>query len=202
MSRSRQKKERAPKAAGTTTFLSRLRLALAWPGLYGWIGIVFGVSGLWFLPSGLVLRGRAAILSEEGPRAHEAAQSARHLGFGEMEPTETLVRTRTGVDKKRWSPPFGFMAPSVRRERSEGGVGNIGREERPVYMVPDPLTDRTLVRAHEGARANARASIVFGVFCLAVSGFWWGFRLLDPVARLSEAARAGKDGSPSGRKAP
>ncbi len=200
-------------ATGTTTFLSRLQWALAWPGLYGWVGIAFALSGLWFVPSGLALRSRGASLSEEGPRAPGVAESARHLGFGEVGPAETVARTKTGEDRKGWSPPFGFMAPSLRQERREDGPGkvghgkdgpgNVGHEKRrPEYVVPDPLAGRALVRAREGARANARSSIVFGVFCLAASGFWWGFRLLDPHARLSATAQAGNDGSPSGRKAP
>lgn len=180
--------------AAVTAFLSPVQRALAWPRIYGWVGIVFALSGLWFLPSGLVLRSRAASLAEGTPGAREPAESARHLGFGEVGPAETVVRTKTGEDEKRWSPPFGFMAPSLRRERREdgpgedrpgkSGPGKDGREERrPEHVVPDPLAGRSLVIAREGAEANARASIVFGVFCLAVAGFWWGFRLMDPSVR-------------------
>jgi hypothetical protein len=182
--RKRKEKEVAGKMAAATAFLAPVQRALAWPRIYGWVGTVFALSGLWFLPSGLVLRSRAASLAEETPGAREAAESARHLGFGEVGPVETV----TPDGKKRWGGPFGFMAPSLRRERDEGDPAG----SPPSYVVRDPLAGRSLVIAREGAEANARASIVFGVFCLAVAGFWWGFRLLDPsVRRAAPPASAG-----------
>jgi hypothetical protein len=181
----KKEKEAAGRMAAVTAFLSPVRGALAWPRIYGWVGIAFAFSGLWFLPSGLVLRSRAASLAEGAPGAREAAESARHLGFGEVGPLETA--TSEG-EKKRWSSPFGFMAPSLRRERDEGDPAG----GRPSYAIQDDLAARSLVIAREGAEANARASIVFGVFCLAAAGFWWGFRLLDPsVRRAAPAASAG-----------
>ncbi len=189
MSRSGSKKQKekekevAGKTAAITAFLQPVQKALAWPRIYGWVGIVFALSGLWFLPSGLLLRSRAASLAEETPGAPEAAESARHLGFGEVGPVETI----TPKGKKRWSSPYGFMAPSLRRERD----GSDSAEGRPSYAVRDPLAGRSLIIAREGAEANARVSMVFGVFCLVVSGFWWGFRLMDPSVRSAARPEAG-----------
>lgn len=205
MSRSgskKKQKEIAGKTAAVTAFLSPVWRALAWPRIYGWVGIVFALSGLWFLPSGLVLRSRAASLAEETPGAREAAESARHLGFGEVGPIETTTSegkgavgptaTTTSEGKKVWSAPFGFMAPSLRRERNESDPAG----SPPSYVVPDPLAGRSLAVAREGAEANARASVVFGAFCLVVAGFWWGFRLLDPSVRsAAPPATAGEPGA-------
>ena len=194
MSQSEPNRRPASRTVEALAFLSPIRKVLAWPGLYGWVGTAFALAGLWFLPTGLVLRSKAAGLKEPGPGAREAADGARHLGFGEVGPAETV--TREG--EKRWSAPFGFMAPSLRRERGE----HDSKEGRPIYVVRDPLAGRSLVLAREGAEANARSSIVFGVFCLAVAGFWWGFRVLDPMTRgrgrAQKADEAGRSGAETG----
>jgi hypothetical protein len=63
--------------------LERLRDVLAWPRLYGWIGIVFLVAGVWFVLSWGLLRSAAGRMEPGGAGAREAALGTRGLGFGE-----------------------------------------------------------------------------------------------------------------------
>jgi hypothetical protein len=175
------------KADAVRAFLSRLPRALAWPGLYGWIGIVFAAVGAWFAVGSGLLYSKLSRLEEPGHAAALAAESARRRGFGET--------------ARQKGPPFGFMSPALRPRRpatSEGPDaarpkrargGDMGRTR----VVPDPLEGRALEAAREGVRANAGSSAVFGAFCLVTSAFWWGFRLFDPGARTRPAPEAAPD---------
>lgn len=142
--------------------------ALAWPGVFGWIGTGFAVAGVWFVASAFALRSRAAVMQQPSREARAAAESARRLGFGE------------------W-----FLRPVLRPK--PGGAEPHGRE--PELVLPEPLLGNDLKRAHMCVRANARASGVFGVFALLVSAFLWGFRRWDPAIRAERAQASGRSGA-------
>ena len=292
MGRAESKKEQAGngkvpagKAGAALHLLSCVERALAWPGLYGWVGIVFALAGLWFLPSGLVLRSKAALLKEKDAgfdpedaafvaKVGDAREFLRLRGsYVDLE-RKKRQRTEEEAEKERIAsnPEFAERAKALertieslakrivsvtkeieRRERKLGLAGLPSDEFRrryeaataPYYelkaevlspaesarrlgfgehflnpvlspvlrdlAVTEDLVERfgqlprselrelwdkdVVERARMTTGANARVSVVFGVFCLAVSGFWWGFRLLDPSARRGTRAETG--GAPS-----
>ena len=92
------------------------------------------------------------------------AERARGLGFGER-----------------------FLEPAMRDARIPEGLaarfGPVGSTTSPEREFRDLWEADMIERAEMAISANARSSVVFGIFCLAVSAFWWGFALLDPTAR-------------------
>jgi len=63
--------------------LARASGALAWPGLFGWLGTIFALAGLWFVGSALVLRSAAAGMRDDDPDALTHLDGIRGAGFGD-----------------------------------------------------------------------------------------------------------------------
>jgi hypothetical protein len=148
--------------------------------IYGWVGAAFAAAGLWFTVGGAVLSSRLSPSPEaQDSRRPAASRSARRLGFGEVAPR----RSETEDGRKVRPAPYGFLAPALRRRPAED-------PDAPArHALPEPLDGKARLAAAEGVSANARSSLVFGLFCLAASAFWWGFRLLDPAANAERASR-------------
>jgi hypothetical protein len=86
---------------------------MEWPGMFGWLGTIAALAGLWFGVSALVLGSAAERMESEGPEAREAAVGAFRLGFGSrfiraavpasrgLEASEAVPDPLTGYQLKR-----------------------------------------------------------------------------------------------------
>jgi hypothetical protein len=265
-------KEREESTGGALGSLTGVWRALAWPGLYGWVGVAFALAGLWFLPSGLVLRSKAALLGQKGAGLDPGdAAFAKKVGdareflrlrdsYIDLERKKKQRKEKESEREEIRSVPqlagrpealeraieslakrIAFLTKDIEKRERKLGLAGLGVDEfrrryeaatAPYYelkaevlspaesarglgfgehflgpvlrdlAVTDELVGRfgrlpgrelrelwdrdTVERARMTTDANARASLVFGAFCLAVSGFWWGFRFLDPATRAED----------------
>ncbi len=79
----REPKVEGGKSAGPAVPWKRLLASLEWPGLFGWLGTIFGVAGLWFVVSAFLLSAVASRMRDDDPATLAEADGARRLGFGE-----------------------------------------------------------------------------------------------------------------------